>query len=274
MPSSAPEDWRDSLYEDLARDERAPRSTPEGFPWLSRYEIQGLLGEGAAGMVYRARHRELGRVVALKVLRPVVGLSEVARQRFRREAQTAAGLSHPGIVAVHDAGEEKGFLYLVMELVEGRPLSEILAGPPGSRTDLVRTLERAARGVGAAHDRGVVHRDLKPANILVTAAGDPKVADFGLAHLLDSSAELTRTGSTVGTPLYMAPEQVEGRGGDITPRTDVYSLGAILYEILTGRPPHQAVTPMELYGKIIREEPAPPRSVSPDVPRDLETIAL
>ncbi len=271
MPSSGPEDWRDGLYDDLARDERALRG---GLPSLARYEILDVLGEGAAGVVYRARHRELDRPVAVKILRQVVGLSELARQRFRREAQTAAGLSHPRVVAVTDAGEENGVLYLVMELVDGRPFSEILAARKTSRTDLARMLEQASRGVGMAHDRGVVHRDLKPANILVTASGDPKVGDFGLAHLLDSSAELTRTGSTVGTPLYMAPEQVEGRARDITPRTDVYSLGAILYEILTGRPPHLAATPMELYGKIVREEPAPPRSVSLDVPRDLETIAL
>ncbi|HEX7902021.1 MAG TPA: protein kinase [Planctomycetota bacterium] len=275
MPSSAPEDWRESLYEDLASDERAQRASPGKGPSISRYEILNLLGEGAAGQVFRARHRELGREVALKVLRPVVGLSELARQRFRREAQTAAGLSHPRIVSVHDAGEENGVLYLVMELVEGKPLSEVLAGKTRpSREVLARTLEQAARGVGAAHERGVVHRDLKPANILLTPSGEPKVADFGLAHLLDSSAELTRTGSTVGTPLYMAPEQVEGRVGDITPRTDVYSLGAILYEILTGRPPHLAATLMELYGKIVREEPAAPRALGADIPRDLETIAL
>jgi tetratricopeptide (TPR) repeat protein/predicted Ser/Thr protein kinase len=280
MPSSPPEDWRDRLREDLTRDERdrtagsATEAADRGaarLPRVPRYEIREFLGEGAAGVVHRAWDRELQRPVAVKVLRQTVGASDVARQRFRREAQTAASLSHPNVVAAYDAGEDAGILFLVMELVEGRPLSEALREKSRGRADLVRVLEKAARGVGAAHAKGIVHRDLKPSNILLTASGEPKVADFGLVHLVDATTELTRTGSALGTPLYMAPEQVEGRVREITPRTDVYSLGAILYEILTGRPPHQGATPMEIYGKIVGEEPAPP---GPDVPRDLATIAL
>jgi hypothetical protein len=225
-------DWRDLLDQDLSLD-----------PRIGHYDLLGVMGEGAAGVVYRARHRELGQLVAVKVLRST---SEVARERFRREGRTTAGLRHPNVVAVHDAGEDHGKLFLVMELVEGTSMRE-QRGP-----ERLRLLEQAARGVGAAHAQGVVHRDLKPANILVGPAGQAKVADFGLAHLVDSS--LTATGGALGTPLYMAPEQV--RGGEITPRTDVYALGAMLHEILAGRPPHEAATPHELYARIVRDEPS------------------
>jgi tRNA A-37 threonylcarbamoyl transferase component Bud32 len=245
-----------------------------GVPSPERYPIQERLGEGATAVVYRALDRELRRPVAIKVLREVVGMSEVARQRFRREAQAAAGLAHPNIVQVHDVGEESGRPYLVMELVEGKPLSERLRDGTLSDRETTRILEKAARGVAAAHAKGVVHRDLKPANILVTTDGVAKVADFGLAHLLDSPAELTRSGTPLGTPLYMSPEQVEGRVRDITPRTDVYALGAILYEALAGRPVHTGETTIELYQKIVREDPVPPRVLKPAAAKDLETIAM
>jgi serine/threonine-protein kinase len=243
------------------------------IPDLPRYEIQGRLGEGATSVVYRAWDRELKRPVAIKVLRSTAALSEIARQRFRREAETAAGFTHPHLVQVHDTGEFQGQLYIIMELVEGRPLSDILKERKAPETDLVGMLEKAARGLGAAHEKGIVHRDLKPANILVTKEGEPKVGDFGLAHLAESKTELTRTGTTLGTPLYMSPEQVEGRPKDISARTDVYALGGILYEILTAQTPHRGETLAEIYGKIIREEPIPPRTLRPTVSRDLETIA-
>jgi serine/threonine-protein kinase len=161
-----------------------------------------------------------------------------------------------------------------MELVEGRPLSDALREGKLDRKAALRILEKVARGVAAAHDKGVVHRDLKPSNILIPRSGEPKVADFGLAHLVDSTAELTRTGSSLGTPLYMSPEQVEGRSKEITPRTDVYSLGAILYEILTGRPPHSGETIMEIYGKILREDPPEPKRLDPKIPDELQWVAL
>jgi serine/threonine-protein kinase len=246
----------------------------QGIPNLARYEIQEKVGEGATAIVYRALDRELKRPVALKVLREGPGMSVVGRERFRREAQTAAGLAHPNVIQVHDAGEKDGQLYIVMELVEGRPLSEMLTEPQASRRELIGILEQVARGVGAAHEKGIVHRDLKPANILVSASGTPKVGDFGLAHLTEGATVLTKTGSTLGTPLYMSPEQVEGRSKDITARTDVYALGAILYEILAGRPPHAADTIAELYEKIVKVEPSPPRKLAPTVSPDLETIAL
>ncbi|HVE41566.1 MAG TPA: tetratricopeptide repeat protein [Planctomycetota bacterium] len=246
----------------------------EGLPTLARYEIRDRIGEGATALVYRGWDRELKRLVAVKILRESAGVSEIARQRFRREAQASAGLSHPNVVLVHDAGEKDGRHYLVMELVEGRPFSDVLRSSSTTLEQNLRFLEQAARGVGAAHAKGIVHRDLKPSNILITADGVPKVGDFGLAHLVDSSTELTRTGTALGTPLYMSPEQVEGNPDKITPRTDVYALGAILYELLTGRTPHKGEAIMEIYGKIMREDPPPPRSLNPRVSVDLETIAM
>jgi tRNA A-37 threonylcarbamoyl transferase component Bud32 len=247
----------------------------ESVPDVPRYEIRDRIGEGASSVVYRAWDRELRRTVALKVLRDSAGMSEVARERFRREARTTAGLSHLNVVTVHDAGESKGQFYLVMEYVDGKPLGSFLHGPGRmDRNGILVLLEKAARGVGAAHDKGIVHRDLKPDNILVTPEGEPKVADFGLAHVADSTLALTRTGATLGTPLYMSPEQVQGRPADLTPRTDVYGLGAILYEALTDRPPFQGQTLQDIYAKIANEEPQPPRRLLPSLEPELEAIVL
>ena len=218
-----------------------------------RFERLGPIGEGATAVVHRARDSQLGREVALKVLK-ASKLTDVLRERFRREARAAAGLSHPNVVAVLDADADADPPWLAMELVDGRPLSEVSGIELRARLEL---LEKAARGVAAAHAAGIVHRDLKPANILVTASGEPKVVDFGLAHVLDTRAELTRTGTTLGTPLYMAPEQVEGRPDAISPRTDVYALGAILHEMLAGRPPITGESLAELYRRIVAEDPAP-----------------
>ncbi len=232
------------------------------------------LGEGATGLVYRALDLELRRPVAVKVLKEIVSLHATARERFAREAHAAARLSHPNVVAVFDLGEEDGRHYVVMELVAGgRSLRQRLAEPPDLRA-LADFLAKVADGVQHANENGIVHRDLKPENILVTEAGEPKVTDFGLAHLLHSSSALTRTGAALGTPAYMAPEQAGGRRHQITERTDVYALGAILYEILVGHPPHTGDTPGEVGAKILVEEPVPPRRLRKDVPAELEAIAL
>src|SRR6185503_11062593 len=266
------------LLRDLSEHERSRTAAPGAGgslaappPALSRFEIQDVVGQGATAVVYRARDRQLNRTVAVKVLRDMPGMNEVVRERFRREGQAAAGLAHPNVVTVYDAGEEGGVSYLIMELVEGRPLDQLIKEP---KADLLPLLEKAARGVAAAHERGIVHRDLKPANILVTPSGEPKVGDFGLAHIVETRTELTRTGTALGTPLYMAPEQVEARSGDISPRTDVYALGAILYELLTGQPPHVAPSLADLYARIVRQDPVPPRKAAPGVAPDAETIAL
>jgi tetratricopeptide (TPR) repeat protein/tRNA A-37 threonylcarbamoyl transferase component Bud32 len=267
-----PEKWDDRVRERLNEQARRPDRSPSFR--LSRYELQECIGEGATALVYAAWDQELKRNVAIKVLRDVVGMSEIARERFRREAQAAAALSHSHLVAVYDAGTVDGQAYLVMERVQGHSLDDYLRERRPDLRSIATIVERAARGVAAAHEKGIVHRDLKPANILVSSSGDPKVGDFGMAHLMDSQMELTRTGVALGTPLYMAPEQVEGRHQDITPRTDVYGLGAILYELLSDRPPHVADSIVELYGKIAREEPVPPRKWNPKMPPELEAITL
>lgn len=268
------------IQEPSVGDPSSPPPPPEGNTRsldstvaFSRYEVRERIGEGATAVVYKAWDRELSRLVALKVLKELNALMDVPRQRFRREAQVAAGLSHPNIIPVYDVGEENNRLFIVMELVEGRTLGELLRSAPFPEPQGLAILERVARGVAAAHARGIVHRDLKPGNILVTASGDPKVADFGLAHLEGGSAELTRTGTTLGTPLYMAPEQVRGHGPEISPRTDVYALGAMLYEIVAGRPPFTGETLPQLYQEILNDEPPPLRRFRPDAPANLETIA-
>ena len=261
MDSSRPEGWAGWVRDGL-REEREPIQT--------RYEIGEKLGQGATAVVYRAWDRDLRRSVALKVLRDAAALSETALERFRREARASAGLSHPHLVTVHDTVEHEGQLCLVMEVVEGRPLSALLAERRLDPAEFVRILEKAARGVAAAHAKGIVHRDIKPGNILVSSSGEPKVGDFGLARL--STSDLTQAGVALGTPLYMAPEQVQGK--DISPRTDVYALGCVLYEGLVGRPPHLGLMPAEIYGKIVHEEPLSVRQVDPAVPPELEGIAL
>src|SRR5262245_7590993 len=249
------------------------RSSGE-VPSLSRYEVRSRLGEGMSAAVYRAWDRELRRDVALKVLHESLLRSDLARERFRREVRAAAGIAHPNVIAAYDVGEASGRLYCVMELVEGRHLGEVMKDPALTRDDRLRLMEAVARGVAAAHAKGIVHRDLKPANILVSSTGEPKVGDFGLAHLMDQTQEVTRTGAILGTPLYMSPEQVRGKRGEISPATDVYSLGAMLYEAVTGTAPHAAETVVELYERIARDEPIPPRRRDLGISSDLETVIL
>ncbi|MBI2933765.1 MAG: protein kinase [Planctomycetes bacterium] len=241
---------------------------------LERYPLGERLGEGAQAVVYRAWDRSLNRPVAIKVLRAKGAERESLRLRFLREARVTAGLAHNNVIAVYDVGEAQGLLYLVMELVEGMPLSRLMEKRTLGLREAIEILEKAARGVGMAHEKGIVHRDLKPANILVTAAGEPKVGDFGLAHLMESTSVLTNTGTRLGTPLYMAPEQVRAARGDISPRTDVYALGVILYEILVGRPPFTGESAVELYTRILKEDPHPPARANPKTDRALEAICL
>jgi tetratricopeptide (TPR) repeat protein/tRNA A-37 threonylcarbamoyl transferase component Bud32 len=251
---------------------RASLDAPEPVAGFSRYELQGVIGEGAMSVVHRALDRQLGRSVAVKVLRESLLTHPQVRERFEREAQALARLDHPGIVKVFDSGIDGGRAYLIMELVEGQPLSKVFAAKALARPDLLRLLEAVARAVHHAHEKGVVHRDLKPDNILVSGTF-AKVADFGLARLAESSPALTRSGAVLGTPMYMAPEQVEG-GREVTARTDVYALGAVLYEALTGRTPHVGESLPEVYAKIAREDAPPPRRLDPSVPWELEAVAL
>jgi hypothetical protein len=195
------------------------------------------------------------------------------RVRFLQEAELVARLSHPNIVQVHEVGAHAGCVYLALEYVDGPSLDQKCAGTPQPR-EAARLVEVLAAAVHEAHQRGIVHRDLKPANVLLTGAGVPKIADFGLARRVEATSGLTWTGAVVGTPAYMAPEQAAGKNREVGPTADVYALGAILYELLTGRPPFLAESPLEMLHRVATEEPMRVRALVPDVPADLETIAL
>jgi WD40 repeat protein len=245
---------------------------------LGEYELLEELGQGGMGRVYKARQRRLGRLVALKVIRADGAPAEADRLRFRTEAEAAARLDHPNIVPVYEVGAHDGQPYLAQRYVAGGPLSRYLdrfRDDPRAAAGLVATL---ARAVHHAHQRGVLHRDLKPGNVLLEGPDGPvvpHVADFGLARLLDQDAGLTRTGELVGTPSYMAPEQAGGGGAAIiTTATDVYGLGAILYALLTGRPPFAGPTVLQTLEQVKGREPDRPRRLNPRVDRDLETICL
>jgi tetratricopeptide (TPR) repeat protein len=247
---------------------------PAGFPQVPGYEVEAVLGRGGMGVVYRAKHLRLNRPVALKMLLAGPFAHPVERERFLREAQEVAALSHPNVVQVHDAGEHDGRPFFTMELVEGGTLARKLAGTPLPAREAAALVAALADAVGHAHAAGIVHRDLKPSNVLLAADGTPKVSDFGLAQRVDGGPGLTRTGMAVGTPSYMAPEQAEGEKGAIGPATDVYALGATLYECLTGRPPFRAESDLATLYQVVAREPVPPSRLNHTVPRDLETICL
>ncbi len=238
------------------------------------YDVITLIGRGGMGVVYKAKDTRLGRVVAIKTITDHDAAGPEQLGRFLDEARVAGRLQHPNIVTIHEIGEHKGRPYLVLEFVDGFDLKKRLAEKPMSARDAAALLETLASAVHAAHNAGIVHRDLKPSNILMTADGVPKVADFGLAKLLQSDSGRTESGQIVGTPSYMAPEQAEGRSKNVGPTADIYALGAILYESLTGRPPFLGDTQMETIRLVCTTEPVAPRELRPDIPRDLETICL
>jgi serine/threonine-protein kinase len=226
------------------------------------------------GVVYKARQLRLNRLVALKLVRPEAAGARVRRPRFLVEGEVLARLQHPNVVRIYDVGFHRGQAYFALELVEGGSLATRLDGKPLPPRRAARLVACLARAVQAAHAQGVVHRDLKPGNVLLTADGVPKLADFGLAKTLDVDLSLTRTGEVLGTPAYMAPEQALGQAAQVGPLTDVYALGVILYEALTGRPPFLAETYQEVLRQVSWSEPVPPRRLQPRVPRDLEIICL
>jgi eukaryotic-like serine/threonine-protein kinase len=244
------------------------------FPSFPGYELLGAIGQGGMGVVYKARNTRLGRIVALKTITEVDPARPNQFGRFLDEARAAARLQHPNIITVHEIGEHLGRPYFVQEFVDGGDLKKQLADKPMTVRGSAELLELLARAVHAAHQAGIVHRDLKPSNILLTSEGVPKVADFGLAKLLGGDSGRTQSGQVVGTPSYMAPEQAEGRSKDVGPVADVYALGAILYEALTGRPPFLGVSQIETLRLVCSTEPVPPKQLRPDIPRDLETICL
>jgi WD40 repeat protein len=245
---------------------------------LGDFELLEQIGTGGMGVVYRARQRSVNRLVAVKVLSSahLDDTPERARQwteRFRAEAQAVARLEHEHVVPVIEAGEDGGRLYYAMRLVEGRSLADLIRTGPLPGRQAAAYLEPVARAIHHAHGRGIVHRDLKPGNILLDGGDRPLVADFGLAKWLEGGQRLTQTGHCLGSPPYMSPEQVQD-SARVTPVSDVYSLGATLYDLVTGRPPFQAATVMETFGLVCHEEPVPPRQLNPGIDRDLQTIVL
>jgi serine/threonine-protein kinase len=245
-----------------------------GLPQVPGYEVQAVLGRGGMGVVYKARHLRLGRTVALKMLLVGAYAGPHERARFQREAEAVAALRHANIVQVYDVGDHEGRPYFTMEFVEGGNLAQKLAGMPQPARQAAAVAAALAQAVHVAHQAGIVHRDLKPGNVLLTADGTPKITDFGLARRLDGEAGPTQTGVPLGTPSYMSPEQAAGKARAIGPATDVYALGAILYELLTGRPPFRAETAAETIQQVICQEPVSPSRLHAKVPRDLETICL
>ncbi len=245
------------------------------------FEVLDELGRGGMGVVYRCRQRSLDRIVAVKMVREAHLASPQDAARFRAEAEAAARLKHPNIVTVHEWGEVEGQAYFCMEYVPGPTLSQLLAleSLPAPR-DAARLIAAVARAVHHAHTQGILHRDLKPANVLLDRGASfrsidlhPKVTDFGLAKRIDRAESLTKSGDVVGTPSYMAPEQAGGRK-ELTAAADVYSLGAMLYELLTGRPPFQASSQVDTLLMVIEQDPIRPRDLNPSVDRDLELICL
>ena len=241
---------------------------------FGEYELLEEIGRGGMGIVYRAVQQSLQRVVAVKMLLRRDLASQADLSRFRSEAEAAAQLDHPGIVSIFEVGEHQGHPFYSMRYIEGTTLSKRLQVGPIPPREGAQILLRVAEAVQAAHARGVLHRDLKPSNILIDLAGKPHVSDFGLAKRLEGNQTMTHTGAILGTPCYMSPEQAAGSRGDVGPVSDVWSLGAILYQVLVDRPPFQASSPMDTLLAVLEVEPPLPRSINREVNRDLEMIAL
>jgi WD40 repeat protein len=263
------------LFDTAGRPSPPPAARKEAtLPTVPGYEMLGVLGKGGMGVVYKARQKGLNRLVALKMILAGGHAGPDALARFKTEAEAVARLQHPHIVAVHEVGEHDGLPFFSLEFVAGGSLAQKLAGTPIGPRDAARLIETLARALHHAHQHGVVHRDLKPANVLLAEDGTPKVTDFGLAKRLDDDSGRTREGDVMGTPSYMAPEQAAGDLRLIGPHTDVYALGALLYECLTGGPPFKGANLLETLEQVRQRDPVPPRQLQPRVPRDLEIVCL
>src|SRR6184192_4335624 len=275
---------------DLPADEtdeppNAGRARPPGAPKMKSgstgtfgdfgdYELLEVIGRGGQGVVYRARQKSLNRTVALKVIGLGHWATEAHLKRFRREAEAAASLDHSGIVPIYEVGERDGSCYFSMKLVEGGQLDEVIKREPMPIRRAIELIAKVARTVHYAHEHGILHRDIKPGNILLDGKGEPHLTDFGLARLVESESSVTQTLDILGTPSYMAPEQAVGNNAAVSSATDVYGLGAVLYQLLTGHPPFAGGTTYETIKLLEDTEPRPPRLLNPKVDRDLSTICL
>ena len=243
------------------------------LPTVAGYQLLSELGRGGMGVVYRARHNGLNRLVALKMILTGGHAGPEQLARFRAEAEAVAQLKHPNIVQIYDVGEQEGLPFFSLEFIDGHSLDAEIDGKPQLPARSAELVEMLARAMHHAHEQGIIHRDLKPGNVLLTSEGVPKITDFGLVKRIEGDSSQTRTGTIMGTPSYMAPEQ--GRGDkDVGPLADIYALGSILYCLLTGRPPFLAATPLDTLMQLLREEPVPPSRLQSKIPIDLETICL
>src|SRR5215211_3388017 len=238
------------------------------------YELLEQIGRGGQGVVFRARQKSLNRTVALKVINLGQWASEAHLRRFRLEAEAAAKLEHAGIVPIHDVGERNGSCYFSMKFVEGGQLDEVIRREAMPIRRAVEFIAKVSRIVHYAHEHGILHRDIKPGNILLDAKGEPHLTDFGLARLVEMESTVTRTLEVMGTPSYMAPEQATGNNAAVSSVTDVYGVGAVLYQLLTGQPPFAGGTTYETIKLLLETEPRQPRLLNPKIDRDLSTICL
>ena len=249
----------------------AGETAPRDF---GQYELLGEIGRGGMGVVYKARQKGLDRFVAVKMILASHLASAEHVRRFQDEAKAAARMQHSNIVHIHDVGQEHGQHYFAMEYIEGESLAEPIAAGAIDTTTAVQVTIAIARAVDHLHQQGIVHRDLKPSNILIDAEGQPYVTDFGLAKVFSGDSQATASGVITGTPSYMAPEQAAGRSCEVGPAADIYSLGALFYEMLTGRPPFREDNPLDTLMDVLSREPTLPRKFNPKVPRGLELICL
>src|SRR5438552_5588183 len=238
------------------------------------YELLEEIGRGGQGVVYRAHQKSLNRTVALKVIGLGHWATEAHLKRFRREAESAASLEHPCIVPIHEVGERDGSCYFSMKFVEDGHLDEVIKREPMPIRRAVELIAEVARTVHYAHDHGILHRDIKPGNILLDHNGEPHLTDFGLARLVETESTVTRTLEVLGTPSYMAPEQAVGNNAAVSSVTDVYGIGAVLYQLLTGQPPFAGGATYETIKLLLDSEPKQPRVINPKIDRDLSTICL